>query len=130
MTDTTIVQPNGTEINPRAVLEGDNDWPAFAPVWAVDAAFEPSGRVVTFAREWAIPSAYRDAAPLLVLRVEQEFTRSDGTQPFVAGETRIVAGRALWADYRREEVASTLRAIADALAPQAAPADAASETGE
>lgn len=127
MTDTTIVQPNGTEINPRAVLEGDNGWPTFAPEWAGDAAFEPSGRVVTFAREWAIPSAYRDAAPLLVLRVEQEFTRSDDTQSFVAGETCVVVGRALWADYRREVVASTLRAIADALAPQAA---AASETGE
>lgn len=63
---------------------------------------------------WVIPSRFRDADDLLVIRVEQSGT----------GRARVVVGSGdldpIWADERAEQTAATLREIADALDPKGA----------
>src|SRR5690554_4411359 len=119
-----------TDLMPEAITPSSDEWPEFAPAWAATEVFEAHDEAVTFLREWAIPSTYRDAEPLLVIQMDQEFTYCAANGTFVCGEQRITAGpSALWADYRSDEVASTLRAIADALAPHEATAGATGGVG-
>jgi|GEM_PF-5296125 len=61
--------------------------------------------------EWRVPSRFRDADDLLVIRVVRDST----------GAARVVVGTgtldAIWGDERAEQTAAVLREIADALVP-------------
>lgn len=117
MSVTTSTPHSGNTDFPRAISRESADWPEFAPGWADYASIEPAEGTVTFGRDWSIPGAYRDVEPLVVVRVEQEFTGTAGA--LASGAPRVAAGPGtLWTDHRAERVAATLRAIADALAPQ------------
>ena len=115
MTGTTT---RGSEGDERSyTIERDSaDWPAFAPAWAERATIEP--HAVTFERTWTIPSQFRDAAPLVVVRVEQEWAAGEQGE-YAPGAPRVAAGPGnLWADWRADEVAAALREIASALNPE------------
>jgi hypothetical protein len=110
-TTTKTITPDSAEWNQVA---------QFAPTWAASALVEDKGKTLTFRRELSLPSIHRDGDSLVVLRVEQAARFSPGLDSFVTGEVWIstaLDGATLWADYRRDEVATELRALADALAP-------------
>lgn len=110
---------NDVTTAPSAITPESKQWPEFAPVWAARAVLDEGERAMTFEREWSLPSMYRDAEPLVVVSVCQEFNDHATRGAFVPGEPWVAAGPpAMWADYRREEIAATLRAIAEALVPR------------
>lgn len=102
----------------RSTTRAAADWPPFAPAWAERASIH--GDAVTFERKWAIPAVVREVDPMPMLRIEQTWTTGEGARPAAPESApRIVAGPGeVWVDWRAEEVASTLRQIADALDPQ------------
>jgi hypothetical protein len=103
--------------NPESMSRDDPEWPEFAPAWAERAFFEPAAGMVTFARAWTMPGAFREMESLNIVTVQQVFARGDNNA-FVPEPVRVVAGAdALWTDHRAEHVAATLREIADALVP-------------
>lgn len=121
-----------TDSTTRGIDRDSENWPQFAPSWAEHAIIDgwPGGGV-TFERAWTVPSVYRDADPLAVVRVAQEWATGErGT--YVPGSPRVMVGRdEVWSDERAAEVAATLREIAEALDPRALAAiDAAPGTGE
>lgn len=106
--------------HPRVVTPSDRDWPDYAPAWAQDARFDAwPGHTVLFERLWMIPSQFRDAADFAVLKVQQTFEAVDGGAPQPESAPRVVVGDGeVWVDWRANEVATTLRQIANALDPQ------------
>ena len=118
MTDATTARGTGRQALSRTITPKSDEWPEFAPPWAACAVLDAGDETVTFERQWSIPSTYRGTEPLVVVSVEQIFTYNAKSQSFVESEPRVTSGPcALWAEYRREEIASTLRDIANALAP-------------
>ncbi|HTL42448.1 MAG TPA: hypothetical protein VL294_13335 [Pseudolysinimonas sp.] len=100
----------------RTVTRESDDWPTYAPSWAMLATIEHARErsVVTFERCWTMPGQYRDMEPLPVVRVVQEW---DAAKP-APEPPRVAAGPGdLWVDWRAEDVARALREIADALDP-------------
>jgi|GEM_PF-4406384 len=113
------------------VLTPDSDaWPKLAPRWATCADVHPSGDL-TFCRAWTIPSTHRGTEPLIVVRIEQDWTRIGPVEYAVPEPPHVAAGPGvLWADWRAEDVARALREIADALdAPAVAAPEQEGEDG-
>lgn len=101
---------------PPAVQRTDADWPTFAPAWADTSRIDGDG--VTFERSWTVPAIYRDAAPLIVVRLQETFVLGTDNPPWSLGmflDAGVGGYPAMWSDARVAQVAETLDDIVKAL---------------